>query len=66
MIKIRMQNGDEFRRNTTREEFIENELHYYVKIPFGDEMKVQRRGLYKLNNDVTINVDQISSIEDIK
>lgn len=61
-----MQNGDEFRKNTTREDFIENELHYYVKIPFGDEMKVQRRGLYKLNNDVTINVDQISSIEDIK
>lgn len=66
MIKITMQNGDEFRKNTTRDEFIENELHYYVKVPFGDEVKVQRRGLYKLNNDVTINVDQISSIEDIK
>ena len=66
MIKIKMQNGDEFKKNMTKEDFIENELHYYAQTPLGDKIKIQRRGLYKLNDDVIINIDEISSIEDIK
>ena len=64
MIKIKMNNGDEFRKNTTREKFIENELHCVYR-----GFSIQCRGFHAINTvkgDVTINIDQISSIEDIK
>lgn len=64
MIKIRMSNRDEFLVNNNREDFIKDELHYVV-----GNASVQCRGLRTINTvegELTINVDQISSIEDIK
>lgn len=63
MIKIRMANRDEFLVDDTREDFIEDELYYVV-----GNTSIQCRGLRTINTvqgDVTINIDQISSIEDI-
>ncbi len=68
MIKIKMSNGDEFLVDDTRRNFVEYELHYTVT-NFGQSNKVQCRGLKTINTvngEITINVDQISSIEDIK
>ncbi|MCX0354096.1 hypothetical protein LI064_06180 [Clostridium perfringens] len=68
MIKIKMSNGDEFLVDDTRRNFVEYELHYTVT-NFGQANKVQCRGLRiinTVNGEITINVDQISSIEDIK
>ncbi|MGC5814430.1 hypothetical protein [Clostridium perfringens] len=66
MIKIKMGNGDTFLVDDTRRSFISNELYYDVEMNFGQTMRTQRRGLYHLNDKVTINVDQICSIEDIE
>lgn len=68
MIKIKMSNGDEFLVDDTRKSFVEYELHYTVT-NFGQSNKVQCRGLKTINTvngEITINVDQISYIEDIK
>lgn len=68
MIKIKMSNGDEFLVDDTRRNFVEYELHYTVT-NFGQSNKVQCRGLRTINTvngEITINVDQISSIEDIE
>ncbi|WP_270599530.1 hypothetical protein [Clostridium baratii] len=64
MIKIRMANRDEFLVDDIREDFIEDELHYAV-----GNTSIQYRGLRTINTvegELTINADQISSIEDIK
>ncbi|ELC8441028.1 hypothetical protein QYB59_000022 [Clostridium perfringens] len=66
MIKIKMSNGDQFLVDNTRRNFIPNELYYDVEMNFGQTMRTQRRGLYHLNDKVTINIDQICSIEDIE
>ena len=68
MIKIKMSNGDEFIVDASRRSFVEYELHYTVT-NFGQSNKVQCRGLKTIktvNGVITINIDQISSIEDIK
>ncbi|WP_415313926.1 hypothetical protein [Clostridium perfringens] len=68
MIKIKMSNGDEFIVDDTRKSFVEYELHYTVT-NFGQSNKMQCRGLRTINTvngEITINVDQISSIEDIE
>lgn len=68
MIKIKMSNGDEFIVDDTRKSFVEYELHYTVT-NFGQSNKVQCRGLKTIktvNGVITINIDQISSIEDIE
>ncbi|MFR7934300.1 MAG: hypothetical protein ACLU4S_02575 [Clostridium perfringens] len=68
MIKIRMSNGDQFLVDDNRRSFVEYKLHYIVN-NFGQSNKIQCRGLHTItttNGDVTINVDQICSIEDIK
>ncbi|HAT4314977.1 hypothetical protein ACV3X1_00545 [Clostridium perfringens] len=68
MIKIKMSNGDEFKVDDTRRSFVEYELHYTVT-NFGQSTKVQCRGLRTINTvngEITINVDQVSSIEDIE
>ncbi|MGV1040635.1 hypothetical protein [Clostridium perfringens] len=68
MIKIKMSNGDEFLVDDTRKSFVEYELHYIIN-NLGQANKVQCRGLRTINTvngEITINVDQISSIEDIK
>ena len=69
MIKIKMNNGDEFLVDGTRRNFVEYELHYTVT-NFGQSNKVQCRGLKTIKTVngkiITINIDQISSIEDIK
>lgn len=68
MIKIKMNNGDEFLVKDTRRSFVEYELHYTVT-NFGQSNKVQCRGLKTIktvNGLITINIDQISSIEDIE
>ncbi|WFD92085.1 hypothetical protein P7C80_15135 (plasmid) [Clostridium perfringens] len=68
MIKIRMANSDEFLVDASRRSFVEYELHYTVT-NFGQSNKVQCRGLKTIktvNGVITINIDQISSIEDIK
>lgn len=67
MIKIKMSNGDIYNVDDTRKSFVEYELHYTVT-NFGQSNKVQRRGLKTIktvNGVITINIDQISSIEDI-
>ncbi|GAA0857742.1 hypothetical protein GCM10008916_12690 [Clostridium nitritogenes] len=64
MIKIRMANRDEFLVDDTRKDFIEDKLHYV-----SGNVSVQCRGLRTINTvegELTINADQISSIEDIK
>ena len=68
MIKIRMANSDEFLVDASRRSFVEYELHYTVT-NFGQSNKVQCRGLKTIktiNGVITINIDQISSIEDIE
>lgn len=69
MIKIKMSNGDEFLVDDTRKSFVEYELHYTVT-NFGQSNKVQFRGLKTIKTVngkiITINIDQISSIEDIE
>lgn len=69
MIKIKMNNGDEFLVDGTRRNFVEYELHYTVT-NFGQSNKVQCRGLKTIKTVngkiITINIDQISSIEDIE
>ena len=69
MIKIKMSNGDEFIVDDTRKSFVEYELHYTVT-NFGQSNKVQCRGLKTIKTDngkiITINIDQIRSIEDIE
>lgn len=69
MIKIKMSNGDEFIVDDTRRNFVEYELHYTVN-NFGQANKVQCRGLKTIKTVngkiITINIDQISSIEDIE
>ncbi|MDK0548283.1 hypothetical protein P6N96_14850 [Clostridium perfringens] len=68
MIKIKMSNGDEFIVDDTRKSFVEYKLHYTVT-NFGQSNKMQCRGLRTINTvngEITINVDQISSIEDIE
>lgn len=68
MIKIKMSNGDELLVDDTRRNFVEYELHYIIN-NLGQANKVQCRGLRTINTvngEITINVDQISSIEDIK
>ena len=68
MIKIKMNNGDEFLVDDTRKSFVEYELHYTVT-NFGQSNKMQCRGLRTINTvnrKITLNIDQISSIEDIE
>ena len=69
MIKIKMSNGDEFIVDDTRKSFVEYELHYTVT-NFGQSNKVQCRGLKTIKTVngkiITINIDQIRSIEDIE
>ncbi|XZJ40572.1 hypothetical protein ACSXCW_02700 [Clostridium perfringens] len=67
MIKVKMSNGDQFLVDGTRRSFTEYELHYTVN-NFGQSTKIQRQGLHTINTvngKVTINVNQICSIEDI-
>ncbi len=69
MIKIRMNNGDQFLVDGTRRSFVEYDLHYIVNMNFGQTNRVQRQGLHTINTvngEVTININQISSVEDIK
>lgn len=69
MIKIKMSNGDEFLVDDTRKSFVEYELHYIIN-NLGQANKVQCRGLKTIKTVngkiITINIDQISSIEDIE
>ncbi|EPV4647657.1 hypothetical protein ACV6CB_002778 [Clostridium perfringens] len=68
MIKIKMNNGDEFLVDGTRKSFVEYELYYIIN-NLGQANKVQCRGLRTINTvngEITINIDQISSIEDIE
>lgn len=68
MIKIKMSNGDIYKVDDARKSFVEYELHYTVT-NFGQSNKVQCRGLRTINTvngEITINIDQISSIEDIE
>ncbi|MGU8532511.1 hypothetical protein ACV3P0_12675 [Clostridium perfringens] len=68
MIKIRMANSDEFLVDASRRSFVEYELHYTVT-NFGQSNKVQCRGLKTIktvNGKISLNIDQISSIEDIE